>query len=712
MDAADIDVEELKVFLQEVEEQLQLLDEDIIRLETEADNADLLQEIFRAAHTLKGSSGMLGFQKMAGLTHAMEDSLDKLRSGTLTVSAELVDALLQSLDALRELKENLASGDEGEFDIAPLVAALRVVAESGGAPVREEVEVALEAAVAGDRSALKRLKAAKRKGLNAYSIRVDIDPETGWAAVRSFQVVNELSSLGGIICSVPSQEEIEQEKVGSQLRLLLATAETAEAVRASISNLDDIQAVEVGLWGEGEAAAGQARSLTEERTAEEGPPEPGAERRVVDLGAEVRGKTEREQLEVAGQKIETMQTVRIDVDRLDALMNLVGELVIDRTRVSQIMKVLQSQYREDELVQALAETATHIVKVVDELNKGMMRVRMLPIGTLFNKFPRLVRDLARSSGKSIDFIIEGQDTEIDRTIIEKIKDPLVHLLRNAVDHGIETPEARTAAGKPLPAIVKLTAHHEQGHIMIAVEDDGKGIDRQRVKESAVRKGMISADAAERLSDAEALDLIFEAGLSTAQQTTEVSGRGVGMDVVRRSVGEVNGLIKVETNVGVGSTFTLQLPLTLATFPGLLVESGNAVYAIPLSYVQETARLDSASIETIIDKEVVNLKGSVLPLLRLSTICQSGSENGRQNGEGFMVTVKAGDRPVAVAVDALREQQEIVVKSLGAYIGQTDGIAGASILGDGQVVLILDVVSLIKAAMQGKRSAAGLERRAS
>jgi two-component system chemotaxis sensor kinase CheA len=709
MDTADIDVEELKVFLQEVEEQLQLLDEDIIRLEKEADNADLLQEIFRAAHTLKGSSGMLGFQRMAGLTHAMEDSLDKLRSGTLTVSAELVDALLQSLDALRELKENLASGDEGEFDIAPLVAALRAVAEPGGAAAPEEAEVALEAVVAADPSALQRLEAAKGEGLNAYSIRVDIDTETGWAAVRSFQVVNELTSLGEIICSVPSQEEIEQEKVGSQLRLLLATSETAEAVRASISNLDDIQAVEIGLWGESEAAAAPAPG---ERTAEEGPPEDSAERRVIDLGAEVRGKTEREQLEVAAQKIETMQTVRIDVDRLDALMNLVGELVIDRTRVSQIMKVLQAQYREDELVQALADTSTHIVKVVDELNEGMMQVRMLPIGTLFNKFPRLVRDLARSSGKSVDFIIEGQDTEIDRSIIEKIKDPLVHLLRNALDHGIETPETRTAAGKPLPAIVKLSAHHEQGHIMITVEDDGKGVDRQRVKESAVRKGIISAEAAERLSDAEALDLIFESGLSTAEKTTEVSGRGVGMDVVRRSVGEVNGLIKVDTNVGAGATFTLQLPLTLATFPGLLVESGNAVYAIPLSYVQETGRLDSASIETIIDTEVVNLKGSVLPLLRLSTICQTGSENGRQNGEGFMVTVKAGDRPVAVAVDALREQQEIVVKSLGAYIGQTEGIAGASILGDGQVVLILDVASLIKAAMQRNRSAAGLERRAS
>ena len=433
---------------------------------------------------------------------------------------------------------------------------------------------------------------------------------------------------------------------------------------------------------------------------------------MIDLGSEARGKTQREQLEMAAHKIETQQTIRIDIDRLDALMNMVGELVIDRTRVVQISKALQARYRDDDMVDALAGTSDHIAKIVGELNDGMMQVRMLPIGTLFNKFPRLVRDLSHNSGKEVEFVTEGGDTEIDRSVIEKIKDPLVHLLRNALDHGVESPETRKAAGKPAQALVRLSAHHEQGNIIITLEDDGKGIDPTVIRQAAVKKGVVTTEVADRLSDAEAIDLIFEAGMSTKEEVTEVSGRGVGMDVVRRSIAEVNGLVKIDTKVGVGTTFTLQLPLTLATFRGLLVESGGAVFAIPLSYVQETGRLESSFIETIIDAEVVNREGGVLPLLRLSAFSQMESENGRHGREDFMVIVQAGDKPVAVAVDALRAQQEIVVKTLGAYIGQTEGIAGASILGDGQVVLILDVASLLKAAMQGSRSAQEPERRAS
>lgn len=540
MDTTSMDAEELKVFLQEAEEQLQVLDEDIIRLEKEADNTELVQAIFRAAHTLKGSSGMLGFQKMAEMTHAMEDALDRLRSGTLTVSAELVDELLQSVDALKILKENVTAGDEGDLDIAPLVASLRASADS------DEPRVS--------------------------------HPE----------------------------------------------------------------------------------------------------------------------LEVTPQKAEPLQTMRIDVERMDVLMNTVRELVIDSARVGETSRVLQSRYRDDDSVRALGDTSSHIARVVDELNEEMMRVRMLSVGILFGRFPRLVRDLARAAGKSTDFIMEGEDTEIDRSVIEKIGDPLVHMLRNAVDHGVESPEAREAAGKPLSAAVKLSARHEQGHILITLQDDGRGIDPQAIKESAIKKGVVTAEAAERLSEAEAIDLIFEPGVSTAHETTQISGRGVGMDVVRRSITAVNGLIEVKTRAGVGTTVVLQLPLTLATFRGLIVESGTALYAIPLSYVQETARLEAGCIDKIIDREVVNLRGDIIPLLRLSSIRQPRSPNGHRNGNAFMVVVGVGSRNMALAVDVLRGQQDIVVKSLGRYIGQTDGITGASILADGQIVLIVDVASLARA----------------
>lgn len=714
MDTFDLDAEELKVFLQETDEQIQLLDEDIIRLEREPDNAEILQEIFRAAHTLKGSSGMLGFKKMAGLTHAMEDTLDKVRSGKLAVTPPLVDALLEALDALKILKEFLASGEEGDLDIAPLVAAIHAVADSDEVAASAEVEASsLQSVVAADAAISKRLDAAVADGLNAYVVRLMIAPGTDWAAVRCMQAVNELTPLGELICSVPSQEEIEQEKVDSQMELILATSEDEETIRAAVSGVDDIQAVETEPWSpvDGSATAASGSS-PDKRSLDKGPVEEGAEKRVIDLGPEARGKSQREQLEMAGSKIETQQTVRIDIDRLDALMNMVGELVIDRTRVVQISKSLQARNKDDELVQALAETSDHISKIVGELNDGMMQVRMLPIDTLFNKFPRLVRDLSRGMDKDVDFITEGGDTEIDRSVIEKIKDPLVHLLRNAIDHGVEDTAARKAAGKPAQSQVKLTAYHQQGNILITLEDDGKGIDAMVIREAAIRKGVVTAEVANRLSDAEAIDLIFEPGMSTKEQTTEVSGRGVGMDVVRRSIGAVNGVVKIDTKVGVGTTFTLQLPLTLATFRGLLVESGGAVFAIPLNFVQETGRLESSFIETIIDSEVVNRGSRVLPLLRLSMLSQSDLENGRHEREGFMVIVQIGDKPVAVAVDALREQQEIVVKTLGAYIGQTEGIAGASILGDGQVVLILDVASLLKAATQGGRNAQELERRAS
>lgn len=708
MSTEGMDAEELKVFFQEAEEQLQLMDEDIIRLEKEAGNEDLLQGIFRAAHTLKGSSGMLGFQTMAELTHSMEDTLDKLRSGTLVVSPELVDALLQSLDALKVLMEEISSGNEGALDIAPLVATLQAVSQGpeDGGPVEADA-ISINTALAADPTVTARLEKAAADGLSLYLVRIVIEQGTDWAAVRCLQVVNELSGLGEIVCSVPSQADIEQEKVGQQFELILASPDGPEAAKAAVSSIDDLKSTDVTPWSLEDAST----SDNDQRNVSKGPPD-DTERRTIDLGSDARGKSQQEQLEMAASKIETQQSVRIDIEKLDALMNMVGELVIDRTRVAQVSKSLKSRYKEDELIESLTDTCTHIAKVVDELHEGMMQVRMMPVDMLFNKFPRLVRDVARATGKNVEFIVEGGDTEIDRSIIEKVKDPLVHLLRNAVDHGVESPDIREAAGKPAQALVKLSAHHEQGHILIRLEDDGKGIDAETIRQAAVTKGIITADAAERLSDPEAIDLIFESGMSTAEKTTEVSGRGVGMDVVRRSIGAINGLVKIDTVVGKGTTFTLQLPLTLATFRGLLVESANAVYAIPLSYVLETSRLEESFVKRIVDTEVVSLKGSVLPLFRLSSIARSPSQNGNTREEEFIVIVKAGDRTVAVAVDALREQQEIVVKALGSYIGQTDGIAGASILGDGQVVLLLDVASLVKAATQGSAARAELERRAS
>ncbi len=674
--AAEVSADDLKVFLQEADGLIELLDEDLVQLEQEAGNEELLQEIFRAAHTLKGSSGMLGFHDMAHLTHAMEDVLDRVRKGSLAISPELVDALLMSLDGLKVLKDNLGDGPETPIEIQPIVDALNAAADAGDPPDAAAVVASLHSVVAGDDELRVTIEAAVANG-TVFHLTVELDPATDWKAVRCFQVINSLDECGEILVSSPSQADIEQEKVSARLEVLLATTQDAADVQAPVEQVEDVKTVSVVAWDPVAAVAAA-------------PPPKDADN--AEARSQVAGTTGR---------VDALQTtVRIEVDQLDALMNMVGELVIDRTRVSQLSRLLQQRFKEDEYVAALAETSTHIARVVDELHESMMEVRMLPVGLLFSKFPRLVRDLSRSLGRKVTLELEGEETEIDRSVIEKIKDPLVHMIRNSVDHGIEAAVDRAAAGKPEESILRLVASHEQGQIVISLYDDGRGIDSSKVIESAVRKGQLTQEAADRLSEREKLDLIFQPGLSTAAKTTEVSGRGVGMDIVRRDIESLNGRVEVETELGKGTTFRLRLPLTLATFRGLLVSSGGTTYAIPLTYVQETMRPEPARLSTVSKRPVMSLRGSVMSLIFLdeSLGIQQGVVSTRAE-EPYVVVVRASDsdtdRPVAIAVDELVDQQEIVVKSLSGFLGRARGISGASILGDGQVVLILDVPSMIK-----------------
>ena len=380
-------------------------------------------------------------------------------------------------------------------------------------------------------------------------------------------------------------------------------------------------------------------------------------------------------------------------------MTTIGELVIDRTRIAQIGRLLQAKYKEDELVQSLSETSAHVAKVVDDLQEEIMEVRLMPIGTVFNGFPRMVRDLAQRFGKDVEFLVDGQDTEIDRTVIERVRDPLVHLLRNSIDHGIETREERAAAGKPVEGTITLSAAQEQGYIVIKVADDGKGIDPELLRATAVKKGMLSPDAAERLTDVEAIDLIFAAGTSTAEATTEVSGRGVGMDIVKTNIESINGFVTVDTTLGEGTTFNLRLPLTLATVQALLVSMNNTLFAVPAVYVLEVRRIESADIETIEGSEVIRSRGSIVPLLRLDKVFGKGLFPLEiQDRAAYVVVVKLGERLVGLAVHALMEMQEIMVKSLSDGMGDLKGIAGASILGDGQVVQIIDIPTLIQTTL--------------
>jgi len=672
----DITQEELEVFLQEADEQLQLLNEDLISLEKEGTNAELLQEIFRAAHTLKGSSAMVGYEKMSRVAHAMEAVLDKLRSHTMSVNTAVIDALLSGLDALKSLRREMVSAGDGGTDIETVMVRLERVGDDSVNITSDEVG---EMAVA-DAEVLEKVRAALERRQNAYRIIVKIAPDSQWSAVRCFQVLSELSPLGELIYSVPTQAEIENGKVNHTLEVLMSSLKGNDDIKSALSAIPDLLSVQISPYNLDEAidTAASGEAVNAEKPADASPPE---------------------LQRVSSQKLtQTSQTVRVDVKLLDALMNLVGEMVIERNRVRQLSKVLESKYEGDETIGVLGETSTRIMKLVNDLQDNVLKARMLPIGTVFNGFPRLVRDLAQKAKKNIEFIIEGQETELDRTIIEQIRDPLLHLLRNAVDHGIETPEKRRATGnKKEKGVLLLSAYQEQNHIVIVVEDDGSGIDASKVREAAVKKGLITAEEAATQSDAEAINLIFAPGLSTASKVTEVSGRGVGMDVVRTNLESLGGSVAVESRLGEGTRVVIRLPLTLATINGLLVSSADSIYIIPMISLVEVLRLKSAEIESVARHDVIRMRGNILPLLRLDAEFGTDGERPRYSDETLVVVVRAGEKSVGLVVDSVMETQDTVVKSLGKYVGNIKGIAGATILGDGQVALILDIATLVRGA---------------
>ncbi|MEE8413127.1 MAG: chemotaxis protein CheA [Dehalococcoidales bacterium] len=676
----DITPEELKVFLEEAEDQIELLDKDIVRLEKEGENPDLIQEIFRMAHTLKGSSAMVGHQAMAELTHAMESLLDKIRSGDLSVSPRIIDALFFSLDAIKILKNEITSSEDSGLDIQPAILMLQ---EAIGGEENKQ-QVVEESVLTLDQDTRDNLQTALARGQYAYYLDISVDEASEWAAIRCLQCLNELARIGEVICSSPSAREIDEEKVGHNIKIILTSSEDKDTVQGMIFSITEIVGVEITSYNPEEETGSNEKSDSEEQSA------------VENVSQAAEKSTIRKIKAIQQESSQNLQSVKVDVKVLDNLMNIVEELVIDRSNISQVGKMLEAKYSGDKIVQQLAQTSDHIIKVINELQESIMRVRMVPIGTIFSRFPRMVRDLAQTQRKKIDFIVAGEDTELDRSLIEQVRDPLIHLLRNAVDHGIEPSEKRKAANKPETAVIYLTAEREQSHIVITVEDDGGGISADRIRESAVKKGFLSAEQAESLSDSEAINLIFKAGLSTAKKTSDVSGRGVGLDIVRANVENLSGSVLLDTKPGRGSKFTIRLPLTVAIVQGLLVTVGGTIYVLPLASVIETLALKPGDIYTIRKKEIIRRMDNLIPIVRLNATFNSQVESPENSADkGVIIVAKAGKSMVGLIVDSLMEPQEIVVKSLGKYMGEIAGIAGATILGDGRVALILDVVSLVK-----------------
>lgn len=673
--------EEISVFLDELEEKIQVLNENILILEREGGSPEALQEIFRAAHTIKGSSAVMGYEKMASLTHEMENLFDQMRKGQLPVTRRLVDALFAALDTLQALRDEIV-GKGVSVDIGQVMSELRECREEqaealpGASATGEAQELGLLTAAAIDLEEvdIEVIQEAELKGYQAYQVAVELDPGTQMKSVRAFLVFEILQQMGEIIKCVPPAEDIQEGQFESGFLLVLLSREDPDRVRNTLMTVSEVASVEV----ERIAASEYSQFSKQEQDSQ-------------DMEKEKPGPASKpEQAEV-----KTVQTVRVDVERLDTLMNLVGELVIDRTRLNRFAEIFEERFGDGsaEMVDTLFEISGHLGQVTGDLQEQIMKARMLPVARVFNRFPRMVRDLANKLGKEINFIVEGHETELDRNVIEIISDPLIHLIRNAVDHGIEAPEERARLGKPKAGVVKLWASYMENHIIITVQDDGRGLDPDKLRAKAVEKGLLDQDAAARMSDRESLNLIFLPGFSTASQVSDLSGRGVGMDVVLNKIESINGIIDISSTPGAGTTFTIRLPLTLAIVQALMVELGGEQFAFPLANVVETISVRAGEIKKVKHSEVIVVRGQILPLVRLSEIF--GREACGDEGRAFVVVLGVGEKKFGVIVDKLLGELEIVIKSLGDYLGKVPCISGATILGDGQVVLIVDVKSLVK-----------------
>jgi len=754
----DITEEELPIFRAEAEDQLQILEEGLVQLERKVHDPELVQALFRAAHTLKGSAGMIGHKRMVDLTHALETVLDGVRKQTLDPSSELIDVMLESLDSLHQLLDEVGSDEISQVSVNSIVAQLQRLGgiQSGSAVAATTTAVAQTSA----EQSVKSLSSSEaQRPDQPLTIRVKISQDSIASAARALQVVLTLQESGEILELTPPLSVIETAAPVSNLTVQIQPLKPLYEIRKSLSMISELEEVMIegepiqaqtlqyqpaqsdsGGEKQGKLSLGellvQNGLITKEQlqTAlriqqeSEGPSKPLGQilvgmglisQEILDEMIAEQSAQKKAPPPAAGE-VDTAEksrakvvdkTVRTSVERLDNLMNLIGELITDRNRMYQLRRELEALYRGSAQVEALSDTIIHVGRITDMLQSEVMSIRMLPISNVFNKFPRLVRDLARKANKQIDLVIRGEDTELDRSVIEVISDPLIHLIRNAVDHGIESPQERRAAGKPERGVILLTARHEQGRIYITVEDDGRGIDVHRVKAKAVEKGQLTQAEADSMSDDEAIELIFVSGLSTARAISDVSGRGVGMDIVRANIEQLNGNIQVETWPGKGTQFTIILPLTLAIVPTLLVKVCGATYAIPLVTVNETLRIKTQEIQTVNGRPVISLREHVLPVCNLGEVfALQDHQNGKakENYE-YVVIVRSGKTQLGLIVDDLIGEEEVVVKSLSSFIGEVIGISNAAILGDGQVALIIDVQGLIKLVTSWSERSGRLEK---
>lgn len=667
----------LDMFIEESKEHLQFMNEHLLNLEKNPDDKNLINEIFRIAHTLKGMSGTMGFSKIASLTHEMENILDSVRSDKIHVCTELVDLLFTCFDMLDEYITNIINfGEEGDLDSTNLIQELNNKLKGGAAAFSNSIrkEEKDRNNIDLDEYVVNTIRTANTKGLHAYNLIIKLSKTCLLKSARAFIIFNNLESFSEIIHSIPPAEDIEDEKFDLEFSLTVVTEKTKEYLENEmlmISEIEEVYISEIILEStesEGETAA--AIDLSIENEVKE-------ENRISTTNNETNVQDRKKTTNIIGK------TVRVDIDRLDNLMNLVSELIIIKTRLED-----GGTAEKDNMNEAIE----YLERITTSLHDAVMKVRMVPIERVFNRFPRMVRDLAKELGKEVDLEMTGEETEVDRTIIDEIGDPLIHLIRNSLDHGIESPDTRKGIGKSEVGKLKLRAYPDGNNVVIEIEDDGAGINIEKVKNKAVEKGLITLAEAKELADDVAVDLLFKAGFSTADSVSDVSGRGVGLDVVKSKIESINGIVEVETSPHKGSKFSIRLPLTLAIIQALLINIKEEIYAIPLSSIREITPVQSKDIRNVQNHEVVLFRNKTLPIIRLNKVL--GIHASESEEEIIMVVVKKGEKEAGLIVDRLIGQQEIVIKSLGRYLLGIPYLAGATILGNGKISLILDINSLL------------------
>ena len=698
----------LEIFLDETNEHLQNLNTQILSLEQDPENMDTINEIFRAAHSLKGMAGTMGYKRMQTLTHDMENVFSEVRNGNIKVKADMIDVLFQCLDALEEYNTNIReSSDEGTNDNGALIKRLNDIMSGGSgddaAPTAQAPETQAAAPAAGggfagiklNESQQSVLSEAIKQGKSVYGLTVKVQESCILKAARAFLVFKAIEETSEIIVSDPSSQDIEDEKFDLHFSLIIVSeADLEEVLKAarsvseieevigSVMNLDDVGAVELEESHAAETAEPVPAAPAE--TAQAPAETPAAPAEAAQAPAPTPAPAAKK---APANKPVVNRTVRVDIEKLDTLMNLVSELIIAKN------SLVSASAMSGNSSQAVNEQIEYLESVTTSLHESVMKVRMVPIESTVNKFPRMVRDLQKKLGKKMELYMSGEETELDRTVVDQIGDPLMHLLRNSADHGLESAAVRKERGKPEVGSIFLDAYQDGNNVVIEVRDDGNGIDTKAVKNKAIERGVITPEQGEAMSEKEIIDLLFNAGFSTAKVVSDVSGRGVGLDVVKSMIESLSGEVEVKSKLGEGSTWTIRLPLTLAIIQALMVEIGDEKYAIALGSIQTIEDILPSDVKLVQAKEVIQLRDLVIPLIRLNEILDIPSKKEPEENL-VVVVVKKGDKLAGLVVDELIGQQEIVIKSLGKFVDKTRIISGATILGDGEVALILDANVLI------------------